>query len=378
MRIVHAVTLISDTGAFGGPTSVALAQLHECAARGHQVHLVSLWRGITPAPSHIKNVRLRTRPARCIVPGKGSLGLMHPLLLWDLWKTVGQSDVVHIHCGRDLVSLASLIVSRLRRKPFFIQSHGMVEPRAHAVARVFDKVFVPLLRRARCVFVLTSRERNSIIEILGKRRPPIVTIPNGVKKIDNSSYLSDSGHQVLFLARLHERKKPTTFVDMAGLVSKSLPGTRFVMYGPDEGELSKVLSLIEERGLTEVVRYGGALAPDEADQAYRSAAVYVLPSVNEPFPMTILESLAAGVPVVCTDSCGIADILRQRKAALITDGTPVALAHAVTQLLIDHDLRAKVREGGRRALAEDFSIQAVVDQLERVYVDSVHQKGVLG
>ncbi|MFG2638642.1 glycosyltransferase [Streptomyces sp. NPDC048362] len=363
------VALVSDDGAFGGPTSVALSQLQEFATRGHQVELLSLWRGRASAPPSSNSVRLVTRPARRFVPGRSCLGLMNPLLLRDLWKSVGQADMVHVHAGRDLVSLTALIVARLRRKPFVTQTHGMVEPRTHMVARIFDTLYVPLLRRARCNFVLTAREKQGLERVLGPRRSKLITLPNGVSATEEFNRLPRHPHEVIFLARLHERKRPTVFVQMAALVHEKLPDVRFIMYGPDEGALDKVLSHVETLGLTKVVRYAGPLAPSEVHQAYRNAAVYVLPSVDEPFPMTILEALAAGLAVVCTDSCGIAKTLAHREAAVVTDGSPEALASAVVKLLADQDLYDRVTDGARRTLQECFSIQAVVDRLEATYAE---------
>ncbi|MFH9827908.1 glycosyltransferase [Streptomyces bobili] len=367
MKLVHVVTLVSDDGAFGGPTSVALAQLEECAARGHDVTLVSLWRGRSPAARRLGAVRFLSRPAWRVVPGRGCLGLMHPLLLWDLWRAMGHADVVQLHAGRDLVSLAALLVARLRRTGFVTQTHGMVEPRGHTLARVFDRLYVPLLRRSRCCLVLTERERRALTDVLGPDAPPLVSLPNGLRVGDEAGTVPRSGHEVVFLARLHPRKRPEAFVEMAALVHKEMPEARFTLFGADEGSLPAVRQLIADRGLTEVVSYGGALDHSAALEAYRKAAVYVLPSVDEPFPMTVLEALVEGTPVVCTDSSGIAAELTRRGAALVTDGSPETLADAVCLLLADETLRRSVAEAGRRAIEEVFSIRAVVDRLEDVY-----------
>ncbi|MEU2296685.1 glycosyltransferase [Streptomyces antibioticus] len=368
MRIVHVVTLVSDDGAFGGPTSVAVAQLEECAVRGHDVTLVSLWRGAAPAAPRLGGVRFVSRPAWRIVPGRGCLGLMHPLLLRDLWRAMGRADVVHLHAGRDLVSLAGLAVARLRRKEFVTQTHGMVAPRTGTVARLFDRAFVPLLRRARGCLVLTEHERRDLAEVLGPDGPPLVSLPNGLRCAPEEAGDGVRGdREVIFLARLHPRKRPEAFVEMAALVHKEHTGARFTLYGADEGSLPEVRRLIAERGLTDVVSYGGALDHDAALAAYRRAAVYVLPSVREPFPMTVLEALAEGTPVVCTDSSGIAAELAGRQAALVTDGSPEELADAVGRLLADAPLRGRLAAAGRRAIDEVFSIRAVVDRLEELY-----------
>ncbi|MEV6653448.1 glycosyltransferase [Streptomyces sp. NPDC051219] len=367
MRVVHVVTLVSDDGAYGGPTSVALGHLDELAARGHSVALLSLWRGKSQAPKRIGSVLLRSRPARTIVPGQGFLGLMHPMLVRDMWRAMKGADVVHVHAGRDLVSLTALTLAVMRRKRFFVQTHGMVEPRQTVAARLFDRAYVPLLRRARGCLVLTEAEGQALTGAIGPDGPPLLLLPNGVRPPAGRDERGPDSREVLFLARLHPRKRPEAFVEMAALVHKEVTDARFTLYGSDEGSLPGVRELIAARGLDTVVSYGGALEYTDAVRAYRQASVYVLPSVNEPFPMTVLEALAAGTPVVCTDSSGIAGELARRKAAIVTDGSPQEMADAVRDLLGDEELRRSLAEAGRRAVDEVFSIRAVGDRLEDIY-----------
>lgn len=365
MRIVHVVTLVSDDGAYGGPVSVATGQLGELARRGHDVELVSLWRGAARAPERAGGVRLRSRRARTLVPGQGFLGLLHPLLPFDLWRSVGRADIVHVHAGRDLVSLTALAAAVLRRRRFVVQTHGMVQPRTGAAARLFDRVLVPLLRRARAALVLTDAEHKGLTGVFGPESPPLVRLPNGVRAVEPAG--RGGGSDVLYLARFHQRKRPEAFVEMAALVHARLPGARFTMHGSDEGSLPGVLELIERNGLSGAVTYGGALDHDSAVRATAGATVYVLPSVDEPFPMSLLEALAVGTPVVCTDRCGISAELERRGAAVVTDGSPRALAEAVQDLLQDGTRRAALVRAGYRAVEEVFSVTAVADRLEALY-----------
>lgn len=367
MRLLHVVTLLSDDGAYGGPTSVATGQLEECAARGHQVELVALWRGASPAPARIGSVPLRTRPARSLLPGRFT-GLMHPLLVRDMWRSMRRADVVHIHAGRDLVSLTALGLAVLGGKKFLTQTHGMVEPRRRAAVRLFDRVYVPLLRRSRGCLVLTERERRAVAEVVGPEGPPLLNLPNGVRpSCAGTGEYRQREREVLFLARLHPRKRPDAFVEMAALVHRKVPDARFTLYGADEGSLPRVRQLIAAHRLEEVVSYRGALGHAEALSAYAKAAVYVLPSVDEPFPMTVIEALCAGTPVVCTDTCGMADELARREAAIVIDGSPREMAEAVCAVLADDTRRDALVEAGHRAVAEAFSVHAVMDRLEAIY-----------
>ncbi|PBC86861.1 MULTISPECIES: glycosyltransferase [unclassified Streptomyces] len=365
MRVTHVVTLVSDDGAYGGPVSVATGQLGELASRGHAVELVSLWRGRGALPRSVDGVPLRARPARTLVPGQGFLGLFHPGLLPLLWRSAGRAEALHLHAGRDLVSLAALAVAVVRRRPFVVQTHGMVQPRRSAVARLFDRVYVPLLRRAAAALVLTDEEEAGLRQVLGPRGPRLVRLPNGVRTRPDDT--NRSAADVLFLARLQSRKRPEAFVRMAALVHRKRPEVSFTLHGSDEGRLAEVRRLIAEEGLGEVVTYGGALDHDAAVQRTARATVYVLPSVDEPFPMSVLESLAVGTPVVCTDSCGIAPALERREAAVVTDGSPEALADAVLHLLEDRPLRERVTRAGREAVEEEFSLAAVADRLTELY-----------
>ncbi|WP_275466974.1 glycosyltransferase [Streptomyces noursei] len=367
MRIIHVVTLVGDDGAYGGPVGVATAQLGELAGRGHEVGLVALWRGRGAPPRTVDGIPLHTRRARTCLPGQGFSGLFHFGLLPLLWRLAGRADVLHLHAGRDPVSLAALAAAVLRRRPFLAQTHGMVQPRRTVPARAFDRCFVPLLRRAAAVLVLTDAEEAGLREVLGPGGPRLVRMPNGVRVQARGAAAERQPTEVLFLARLQARKRPEAFVRMAALVHAKRPEVTFPVHGADEGRLAEVRLAVAEEGLGGVVAYGGTLDHDAAVRRLARATVYVLPSVDEPFPMGVLEALAVGTPVVCTDRCGIAPALRRHDAAAVTDGSPEQLAGAVLELLDDTELRDRRAAAGRVAIAAEFSLAAVADRLEEWY-----------
>ncbi len=86
------------------------------------------------------------------------------------------------------------------------------------------------------------------------------------------------------------------------------------MVGPDEGELLAVRQLIVQLGLEEQLRYVGALSRREVCDFMRQASVLVLPAEREPFGLVLVEAMSLGVPVVCTDTCGIARVHSGRRS----------------------------------------------------------------
>jgi len=288
-----------------------------------------------------------------------------------MWRCVGAADVVHVHAGRDLQTVGALAIAALRRKRMVVQTHGMVQVRTALLARIFDVALRPLVRRASVCLVLTEDERRQLTEVLKGRTPPLVSLPNGVALVPDASVdAADSVHDspiVLYLARLHPRKRPEIFVQAASVVLRRFHEARFEMYGPDEGSLRIVMDEIDRLALGGRVRYNGPITHEEAIEVTRRADVYVLPSLREPFPMSVLEALASGTPVVCTADTGISEVLREHDAAVVTDGSVEQIANGIERLLDDPDARQDMAARGRTAVEEHYSIAAVVAELERLY-----------
>ncbi len=372
-EIVQVVNLVSDTGAFGGPSSVAVSQLRELQRQGHSVRLLALWVGTAEPPSTLEGVPLTARRAQTFIPGFGMLGLFNLGFLRDVYRAAGSARVMHIHAGRDLASLAALAVAVARRRPFVAQTHGMVDRRTFAVARVFDSVFLRLLRRARRCLVLTPAEERMLRAALGDETPPLTTLPNGVEVPEGRPPSEDEvagPPTVLFLSRMHWEKGPDIFVRAATIVRETVPDAQFVLHGPDGGVLDQAIALIDELDLGGTVSYGGPLAHEDAIRVMQQATVFVLPSTNEVFPMALLEAMAAGTASVCTDLCDISRELLASGAAVVTTRDSESVAKAVIELLEDEDLRTKVAEMGRETVMRSFSASAVARQLTEIYAEA--------
>ena len=144
----------------------------------------------------------------------------------------------------------------------------------------------------------------------------------------------------------------------------------FLSIGRDEGDLPALQEAITKLNLDSHVKYEGTLSQGSAVERLAQAGVFVLPSFGEVFPMTVLESLVAGTPVVTTDQSGLAGLLTRWNAAIVTDGSPQQLMEAVSKILTDPKERKILTSNGSMAVEEEFSIDIVANQLSRMYLAS--------
>lgn len=370
MRILAVVTLVSPHGEYGGPLRVAVNQLSALAKRGHSVVLAGAHRGFAGVvPETIDGVSARLYPARIAVPGIGFAGITSPGLLRSLRKHITEFDVVHVHAARDLVTLpAALLAQRLGVRTV-LQTHGMIDESTNPLAGPLDALLTRrALGRAAAVTYLTERERASL-EVVGRGAAHTVELANGVPEAALRADGSTSEPEVLYLARLAPRKRADLFVEAAISALRDHPTAHFALVGPDEGAGPDVARLIDGSGLADRIRWEGPIAPEDSLERMARAFCYVLPSVDEPYPMSVLEAMSVGLPVVVTDSCGLAPFVREHHAGLVIEPSVGSLRSALDELLGDPAAAAGMGARGRDAVREYRSMDAVARRLEEVYAD---------
>ncbi|MGZ8176973.1 glycosyltransferase [Williamsia sp. SKLECPSW1] len=366
VKILHIATLFTPDGQFGGPTRVAGHQAVELARRGHEVTLTGAARGWESDPGDaFPGVRCRFFPQRRSVPGLGVAGLRAPGARAFVADSARHHDVVHIHLARDLVTLPAAMAVRRSAVPYVVQCHGMIDPSSRTLARPLDRAAtIPALQAAREVLTLTPTEEGGLRDVAG--RLPFRRIVNGVP-VDGSIQRTGDSTEVLFLARLDERKRPALFVRAAAALLDAGVQARFTLVGPDGGQAAAVDAEIARSGHTDRIVRTGPIHSDDVPRRMAQSAVYVLPSVHEPFPMTVLEAMSVGVPVIVTETCGLAPAVTRARCGAVVDHGDDALAAAIRTMLDDRDAAAAAGARGRAAVAEQFSVSAVVDDLEEIY-----------
>lgn len=135
--------------------------------------------------------------------------------------------------------------------------------------------------------------------------------------------------------------------------------------GPSRPELER---RVAELGLAGSVRFTGALGHPAALEHVRGADVFCLPSFAEGVPVSLMEAMALGVPVVTTHITGIPELIRDGESGLlVVPGNVGSLAGALRRLAEDHELRARLSTGGRAAVERGFDSRKTIDELHGVF-----------
>jgi len=368
VKVAQVVTYVSEDGAFGGPVSVALSQAVECARKGHDVTLIGGWDGRATVDAPGVEVKLfRTRQ---VLPRRltSFAGLVAPGLQRYVRRHANEFDVLHFQLSRDLITLPAAAAAVRGGHPGVVtQAHGMIVPDARLRARLFDAVAVRRVLSGSGAVLAYSGVDDDQISAVARGDLRLFHLHNGVTPAPPRARGFKEFRDVVFMARLHPRKRVMDFVHAARNLIADGATYRFSIVGPDEGDLPKLQQFVAANGLGQTIRYEGPLAPGQVRARLSEADLYVLPSWNEPFPVTVLDALAVGTPTIITDSCGIADLLEPAGAARVTDGSVASLTAAIRDLASDPDLRAAASRAGVSYVNDQLAISSVVDELISVY-----------
>jgi glycosyltransferase involved in cell wall biosynthesis len=194
-----------------------------------------------------------------------------------------------------------------------------------------------------------------------------VPLPSGERAAMRASWgVRDAGEVVIgCVARLAPVKDHPTLLRAFALLRARNSAVRLVLIGGGEAH-APLVSLAAELGVTDAVTFVGELR--DGVNHHRALDVSVLCSVSEGFPNTLVEAMAAGVPIIATAVGGNMDAVADRETGLLVPpGNPQELARALGELAGDAQLRASLGAAGRRRASEHYGASAALASLEGMY-----------
>jgi glycosyltransferase involved in cell wall biosynthesis len=167
------------------------------------------------------------------------------------------------------------------------------------------------------------------------------------------------------VGRLYEAKGLEWAVAAVPSILERRPEFRLLLVG--EGPLEQELRRrVAQNGLTDTVVFAGRR--DDVPRILKAADLLILPSEAETAPLTVLEGMAAGLPVVATDVGGVAEAVERGVTGLLIEPRdPRAIAEAVLSVGALPDRGAAMGDAARRAVRAQFSTEALVDRVTKLY-----------
>lgn len=270
-------------------------------------------------------------------------------------------DIVHAHDYRHFTTDIAALYCKIERKPFILTVHGFFfDP--HWTTRILMKLYDQTLGQ----FSLKSADKiicvsnKSVEESILKFRNKISVIPNGVPiglTIDrqgfngnfNKKYGLKNHKIILAVGRLCVQKGFQYLIQAHKNIISRNNGYQLCIIGPDAGYGKELKHLAED---TDSIIFTGSISENEIRDAYLSADLFILPSLAEGCPLTLLEAMAFGKPIVATSVGMVPEIIRNGvNGILVRPGNSDLLAEAI-KVLDD--------ESFSRNLAKNAEIDAIM------------------
>ncbi|GAB4546792.1 MAG: glycosyltransferase [Anaerolineae bacterium] len=374
---------------------------------GPAVHIINLMAGLDP--DRFDNQLIVGRPG----PDEGDMGYLAaqrgitPLLIPELGRELSPF--------RDLRTTLKLVRLLRRQQPHIVETHtakaggvGRLAARLAGVpivihvfhGHVFHSYFGPLktmlfinIERALArlsdrIVTISPAQQRDIGEVY-RIAPPgrVVMVPLGLdlkpfqaaRQTARGQFRAGLGlgsdiPLVGYVGRLTAVKNPSLFVEAAARVARQLPQTRFVFVG--DGELRPALEQqVAGLGLAQQFVFAGWRMDMPA--VYADLDLLALTSLNEGTPVTVIEALAAGTPVVATAVGGVSDVVTdQETGILVPSGDVEAMAQAIVQLLREPVRAQALARSGQQHVLRRFDLKRLASDMESLYIALLEEKDI--
>lgn len=277
--------------------------------------------------------------------------------------------LLHVHLSSRASfwrKLAAVAPAWILRIPVLVHLHG-------AEFREFQGKEVGVLGR---FFIRQMFERSSRVVALSEgwkewldTQFPVartLVIPNSVTLPAQARSTTTCSPTLLFMGRLGQRKGSNDLIRAFATLVALFPSARLILAG--DGEIAHARALAEELGISQMVDTPGWVGPNDKAALFQQATAYVLPSYNEGLPMSVLEAMAHGLPVVSTPVGGIPDAITDGDDGfLVPPGDVAALSARLRLLLTDPELALRIGDAARDKIRSRFATDAVIAHWIQLY-----------
>lgn len=273
---------------------------------------------------------------------------------------IERPDIIHNH----LYSLKYVVWANKKTKINIIHTvHNIAKKEAGYVDRVLYKNFFK--KRNVLPVALSKNIQQSIHKEYKLSLVQIPIIFNGIdltKCIEKTNYSIKDKFCIVHIGRFMYQKNHEGLINAFAEFHKNRPDSELILVG--DGELKEeIIELAKKKKIYESVKFEGI--KDNVYPILSQSDVFVLPSLYEGMPMTLIEAMATGTPIIATRVGGVGDMLNENDALLIQCNVR-EIVKALSKLINDCELRKKLGENAKKE-SKIFSSNNMMKQYLRLY-----------
>ncbi len=359
MNILHVIPdLALDSG---GPVTAVLGMAEAQSKMGHSVVIVATRYG-NSAPPTVEYAQVY------LYPCEFSKWRWSSALRNNLYSHIGDADLVHLHTLWSFPVLAAASVCAELGKPYILRPCGMLDPWSLSQKSWLKKFYLRLFQKkiispaAAIHFTSESEQLNSAPYTKGVHD---FVCPIGITAESKGNHQALKANlMILFLSRLHYKKKPEVVIQAFGQIAQTNPNLRLIMAGSGkESYVRKLQRMVQKLGLNDQVSFPGLLTGSWKEEVLSGADLFVLPSLHENFGISVVEAMAAGCPVVISDRINIAGEISRAQAGIVCLPETNNVARAMAKLIESPKLRKEMGENGKKLFHDQYESSIVMKSL---------------
>lgn len=282
----------------------------------------------------------------------------------------GRVKLLHIHTS----SRASfwrksvfVLLSRVSGKPVVMHIHSgefihFFQNECGAIAKWYIRA---ILSRADTIIVLTKRWRKELSRLTPHRNIAVILNPI-VAPGETLPFATRATNSLLYLGRITGSKGIFDILAVMAALKDEFVDLQLICAG--EGDIAEAKTAVSKLLIVDHVKFHGWIEDDEKQRLLSHATAMVLPSYAEGLPMSVLEAMAAGLPVVATNVGGIPDVIKNDDTGLlVAPGDKTQLVEALQRILSSGSLRQRLSTNAQKVYLREFEVDAVLRQVSSVY-----------
>ncbi len=385
LKPVKVVHILNTLGIGGAENCVRLLVRHLDQSRFLSL-VICTWSG----GAYVEDLVRHGIPVKVLNRKRRSI-LLFPLFCWDVLTTLGdlyrlliqeKPDILQTHLP--VSAYLGIIAGKLAHIPhliFTFHSSNLIPKRGKRSLRNWLRLKLVgfLCLKVEIIVAVSKAIMGNILPVIPNQGSRLRLIPNGIdvarfnqgatgKKIRDELGMDQGSFLITTIGNLRMEKNQAMLLKVVSRLIKVHPMVRVLIVG--EGSLrTQLMDLRKELGLTEYVYFLGQR--QDIHEILAETNIFVNTSLWEGLPLSILEAMAARIPVVATAVPGVLEVLEENSGILVGLDDLMELEQALLGLIVDPERRSALGEKGRKRVEGHYSLEVFVKRWEALYEELI-------